>query len=70
MLLTGDIGFGNILKFPIGSHHGIILTRLPNNLPIFALNQRLIDALHDLEPEDINGKLVIVDLKKTRIRKH
>lgn len=70
VLLTGDIGFGNILKFPIGSHRGIILTRFPNDLPISALNQRLIDALHDIEQEDIDGKLVVVELKKIRIRKY
>lgn len=28
-LITGDLGFGNILRFPLGSHFGIIIARFP-----------------------------------------
>ena len=27
VLLTGDLGFGNILKFPLGKHFGIVVAR-------------------------------------------
>ena len=33
ILLTGDLGFGNILKFPLGQHFGIVVARFPNERP-------------------------------------
>jgi len=30
VLLTADLGFANLLAFPMGSHHGIIVARFPN----------------------------------------
>ena len=33
VLLTGDKGFGNLLRFPIGSHFGIVIANFPNEMP-------------------------------------
>ena len=37
-LLTGDLGFANLLTFPLGSHYGIIVARFPNELPSRKIN--------------------------------
>ncbi len=38
VILTGDIGFGNLLHFPIGSHFGIIIAHFPNEISTTELN--------------------------------
>jgi predicted nuclease of predicted toxin-antitoxin system len=32
-LVTSDLGFANLLTIPLGSHSGILVARLPNELP-------------------------------------
>ncbi len=32
ILVTGDMDFGNILRFPVGSHFGIIIAHFPNEM--------------------------------------
>ena len=34
VLITGDMGFGNILYFPIGSHFGIVIVHFPNEMTL------------------------------------
>lgn len=44
ILVTADKGFANVLRFPPGSHAGIILVRVPNELPTREVNQELLRA--------------------------
>jgi len=37
-LLTADVGFGNILRFRLGTHAGVVVARFPNKLPTATLN--------------------------------
>ncbi|RJQ26924.1 MAG: hypothetical protein C4589_09170 [Peptococcaceae bacterium] len=69
VLITADLGFANILRFPVGSNKGIILLRIPNEVSIKIVNKKLIDALTELSNEDISGNLVIIDMNKIRIKK-
>ena len=32
VILTADIGFGNILRFPVGSHWGILIAHFPGEI--------------------------------------
>ena len=32
VLLTGDLGFGNLLHFPLGTHSGIFIAHFPNEI--------------------------------------
>jgi len=47
ILLTGDLGFGNILKFPLGQHFGIVVARFPNEMPPREINKRIVASLKD-----------------------
>jgi predicted nuclease of predicted toxin-antitoxin system len=38
IILTGDLGFGNIMRFPIGSHFGIFVVHFPNEVSASELN--------------------------------
>ncbi len=68
-LVTADKGFANVVSFPPGRHWGLIVLRVPNELPTRQVNQTLLRALADLEGEELRGLLVIVEPGKTRIRR-
>jgi predicted nuclease of predicted toxin-antitoxin system len=69
ILLTADKGFGNLLRFPLGTHAGILVVRMPNELPTQAVNQEVLRALEDLAGEDLAGLLMVVELGRTRVRR-
>jgi predicted nuclease of predicted toxin-antitoxin system len=68
ILITGDLGFANLLTFPLGTHAGIIVVRRPNQLSIPERHALLLDALQNLKGRDLSGSLVIVELGRTRVR--
>lgn len=39
-LVTVDKGFANVLRFPLGTHAGLIVVRVPNELPAHQVNQQ------------------------------
>jgi predicted nuclease of predicted toxin-antitoxin system len=69
VLLTADLGFANILVFPLGTHPGIAVARFPNETPVSTLNQTLATALLLLSEGDIRGNLVIIEPDKIRLRR-
>ena len=69
ILVTADKGFANVLSFAPGTHSGLIVLRVPNELPTHQVNQELLHALADLADENLKGLLVIVEVGRTRIRR-
>jgi len=69
VLITADLGFGNILRFPIGSHCGIVIARFPNAMPTIEINRELVARFADLTESDFNGSLVVIEPGRVRIRK-
>ncbi|HEX3034541.1 MAG TPA: DUF5615 family PIN-like protein [Thermodesulfobacteriota bacterium] len=69
VILTGDKGFGNILRFPLGKHFGIVIVRFPNEMPTMEINKRLIERLRDLSEDDYKGNLIIIEPSKIRIKR-
>lgn len=68
-LITGDLGFGNILRFPIGSHHGIVIAHFPNEVSTYEINSELEARLYEIEESSFKGSLIIIEPRKVRIRK-
>lgn len=68
-LITGDLGFANIVKFPLGSHSGIVLTRFPNTVPAATLEERVVRALRLLALEDFTRILVVIGPRRVRVRR-
>ncbi len=66
---TGDVGFGNILRFPIGTHAGIVIARFPTKISSYALNTHLRTALETLDSAEFKGSLIIIEPGRIRIRK-
>lgn len=69
VLITADLGFSNILRFPVGSHFGIVIARFPNEMPTSEINRQLVARFADLTEADFKGSLVIIEPGKVRIRK-
>jgi hypothetical protein len=67
-VLTADLHFSNVLRFPLGSHAGIVIARFPNETPNAALNQAILEAIQALTDEELLGSLVIVEPARVRIR--
>src|SRR4051812_3505297 len=68
VLVTADREFANVIKFPLGGHAGIIITRTPNKLPVLHLNNLLLHTLEELSGDDLGGTLVVVEVGRTRVR--
>lgn len=67
ILVTGDEDFANLIRFPTGTHHGIVVVRLQGTK-----EQRvaaLMDALRQLQGQSLEGSLVIVELGRVRVRR-
>jgi predicted nuclease of predicted toxin-antitoxin system len=68
-IVTADVGFANVLTFPLGSHFGIIVMRVPNIISTGTVNSTLLNALRVLAAEDMIGALMIVELDRVRLRR-
>lgn len=67
-LISGDLGFSNVLRFLHGTHSGIILTRFPNEISTQTLNKSIVKALKKLDQKDIEGNLIIIEPGRLRLR--
>lgn len=68
-LLTADVGFGNILRFPPGAHAGIVVARFPSELPTASLTEAILSALRSLSDEEIVASLVVIEPGRIRLRR-
>lgn len=69
VLVTADKGFANVLSFPPETHAGIIVVRVPNELPTQQVNQVVLRVLAELTGEELRGLLIIAEAGRTRIRR-
>lgn len=67
VLLTLDVEFGNLTKYPPGEHPGIILFR-PRSLGPLTVNKFIEEFFRQTEVESLEGCLVVVDPSRTRVR--
>lgn len=68
ILVTMDKDFSNILLYPPGEHHGIIVVKL-YGLKVDEATRLFLDAMDDIKHKYSQGNLVIIDRNKIRIRK-
>lgn len=69
VLFSADLGFSNILRFLLGSHHGICILRFPNEMHVTAVNKIVQSQLTKLSPSDYAGNLIIISPHALRIRR-
>jgi predicted nuclease of predicted toxin-antitoxin system len=67
-IVTADVDFAALAYSVPGEHWGLVLLRLPAEVPVSILNEILLRALRNLSPEDIHGSIIVVDQNKVRVR--
>jgi len=68
-LVSRDIGFGNIARFPLRTHSGIVLVRFPNSIPARIVTESIVFAITRLSDDDLAGALIVVEPGRVRIRR-
>ena len=63
------MGFANITMFPIKSHYGVIIVRLPSFFKAFQFINVIKDFLNSVDLKYLEKSIAIVKLGKYRIRK-
>ncbi|MEK7476353.1 MAG: DUF5615 family PIN-like protein [Candidatus Coatesbacteria bacterium] len=69
VIVTADLDFASILAYPLGTHHGIVVARLPQELSVASTNRRIVQALLGLGSEDLAGTLAIIEPDRVRLRR-
>ena len=67
MLLTLDIEFADLRKYPPGSHPGIILFR-PHSLSPLSVNKFIADFVKSADINRLAGCIAVVDRVHVRVR--
>ena len=70
VLFSADLGFSNVLSFPLGSHNGIVVLRFPNEMSTDTTNETSKKLLSKFSKEDFNGNLIIISPRGIRIRRY
>ena len=68
-LVSRDVDFADVVAYPLGTHHGIVVARIGTKRPVTTLCAAIVGALHGLEPTDVDGCLFIVDETRVRVRR-
>jgi predicted nuclease of predicted toxin-antitoxin system len=66
-LVTLDLDFANVLRFPPKDTGGIAVIRLPRNPSLSTLEQLIRQLLKNLESMAIAGQLWIVEVGRVRV---
>jgi predicted nuclease of predicted toxin-antitoxin system len=68
-LLTADRDFSSALTFRPGTHAGMVVVRIPNQVPNNAVNREILRFIHELRNTPLAGLIVVVEVGRTRIRR-
>ena len=68
LLITCDLGFSNILKFPPEQSMGLLVIRSSDNESIDRFNHEVLQAVTEIG-ENLRKHLAIVEIGKVRLRK-
>jgi predicted nuclease of predicted toxin-antitoxin system len=67
LLITCDLGFSNILRFPPAENVGLLVVRIPDSEPIESFNHEILRAVIEIG-ENLRRHLAIVEIGKVRLR--
>ena len=66
VLVTLDLDFPNVLRYPPGKYPGIVVLRLPHPIELETIRERVRVLLRASEKEDLSGRLWIVEQNRIR----
>jgi predicted nuclease of predicted toxin-antitoxin system len=67
LLITCDLGFSNIIKFPPSQNVGLLVVRIPDSEPIDSFNHEILRTVTEIG-ENLCQHLAIVEIGKVRLR--
>ena len=67
-IITRDVEFGNILRYPPHSHYGVILTRLPNTYVRDQILEVIRKFFIGFRKMELTHNIVVLEADKYRIR--
>jgi len=68
IIITRDVEFGNILKYPPRSHYGVIVIRLPNTYVRDQILGVIRKFFVEVEKKELVRHIVVLEVDKYRIR--
>jgi predicted nuclease of predicted toxin-antitoxin system len=68
IIITRDLGFSNLIDYPLGTHCGIVVFRVPNFFTSANINSVLLNFIRDVNVSEIKNSLTIVSPDHYRIR--
>jgi predicted nuclease of predicted toxin-antitoxin system len=66
VLVTLDLDFSNVLRFPPGRYAGIAVLRVPHPIDLDTIRERVRVFLKASEQEELSGRLWIVEQGRIR----
>lgn len=69
VLVTKDVGIGNILRYPIKSHKGVVVLRLPFYFTAKQINNILSSFLKNMNEGEVKNAVTILEVGRYRVRK-
>lgn len=68
VLVSRDTDFGNVLQFPLGSHHGIVVVRFPSETRSRVIVDSVVQMLTTIAESEFTGALIIIEPGRMRMR--
>ncbi len=68
VLVSKDLDFGNVLWYPEGSHHGVLIIRLPYDYTADQITEKLKEFVENIEVKKLVGHITILELGRYRMR--
>jgi predicted nuclease of predicted toxin-antitoxin system len=69
ILVTKDLEFANVLIYPINSHSGVVVLKLPFYFTAKQINNALKEFLSPLDVKELENAVTIVELGRYRMRR-
>ena len=68
-LVTCDMGYSDIRRFPPGSHAGLVIARLSTRVPAPERTRMILEGILGLKPGEIQGSLIVISRRGVRRRR-
>lgn len=68
VLITKDLDFANIILYPIKTHTGVIVLRVPAHFKAHSINNTLRQFLSSVKVEDLINAVTIIEPGRYRFR--
>ena len=66
IVVTADLDFSNALRFPPGSHPGIVVLRVPGEWTLSRQAERVVTGISEVA-EKAEGAIVVIEAGRVRI---